>query len=81
MDLRLQRGLGEAGEGGRDRDEQVRTMTSGRINNQAPLGSTGHYIQYPRSSPNGKEDEQEHIYTQIFITKSICFTTETNTTL
>ena len=48
-----------------------------QINNKVLLCSAGNYIQYLLINHNGKEYEKEYIY----ITKSFCYTPETNTTL
>ena len=45
---------------------------------QGPTVSTGSYIQYSVINQNGKEYEKEDIYAYIYITKSLCCTTEIN---
>ena len=55
--------------GGRDKlgvwDQQIQT-TINKINYKVLLYSTGNYIQYPVINRNGKEYENEYIYTYIY---------------
>ena len=59
-----------------------------QITNRDLLYSTGNYTQYFVITYKGKESEKEYIYNiyiiyniQIYITESLCYTPETNTTL
>ena len=49
------------------------------VNNKALLFGTENYIQYPIINHNRKEYEKLHIY--LYITESLCYTAETDTTL
>ena len=53
------------------------------INNKVLLYSTGNYIQYPVINHNGKEYKNEcmYIYIYTYITESLGYTAEINTTL
>ena len=51
----------------------------GCINNKVLLYSTGNYIQYPVINHNGKKYEKGYIYK--YISESLCYIAEINTTL
>ena len=57
------------------------------IKNKVLLYSTGNYIQYPVINHNRKEYEKEcvcvyiYTHTHIYITESLCYTAEINTTV
>ena len=52
-----------------------------RMDNKVLLYSTRKYIQYPVINHNGKEYKKECICVYIFITESLCYIAEINTTL
>ena len=58
-------------------DQQIHTTIYKIDNQQRPTGSTGNYIQYLVITYKGSEKGQ----LSIRITKSLCCTPETNTTL
>jgi len=48
---------------------------------QVQLHGTGNSIQYPVINHNGKEYENESVYTYVYIFESLCSTTEIDMTL
>ena len=63
----------------RSLNQQIQTTIYKQMNNKVLLYSTENYIQCPVINHKGKEYEKEHIYLRI--TESLCYTSETNTTL
>ena len=51
-----------------------------RRDNKVLLYSTGNYVCFPVINYDGKEYEKEYIYTYMYITESLCYMPDTDTT-